>query len=64
MVLVRANVLNPIVRVGDQREVADSESVRRLVKRGVLEYVEETGEADMVEPRRDVDTDDVDHGDE
>lgn len=64
MVWVQGNVMNPFTRKGETVEVDDTDGVRRLVDRGVLEYVEEHVSPVAVEDDRGVDEGDVTHGDE
>lgn len=64
MVWVKGNVMNPFTRKGETVEVDDTDGVRRLVDRGVLEYVEEHVAPVAVEDDCDVDEDDVTRGDE
>lgn len=59
MVWVKGNVMNPVARKGETVEVADTEQVRRLVNRGVLEYVENHVSPVEVEADSGVDADDV-----
>lgn len=64
MVWVKGNVMNPIARKGVAVDVDDTEQVRRLVNRGVLEYVDEFDAQVAVEADHGVDEDDVTSGDE
>lgn len=59
MVWVKGNVMNPVARKGETVEADDSEQVRQLVKRGVLEYVENHVAPVEVEADSGVDEDDV-----
>lgn len=59
MVWVKGNVMNPVARKGETVETDDSEQVRQLVKRGVLEYVEKHVAPVEVEADSGVDEDDV-----
>lgn len=68
MVLVRSNVMNPFARKGEVVDVEDSEKVRTLVDRGVMEYVENhvapvSDEADHgVDESDESDDEVIDHG--